>query len=298
MRAAVEEYLDDLRAQGRSVETVKQYRWHLGQWLLWCGENGVTGWPDLDRVGLRRWAAGVRDRWAPATARTAVVTVKGFLRWAGVEGLCAPALGEALKTPKRARRVQRTARAGEVQLLLAQCGSGAAGVRNAAMISLAFDSLLRVSEMTGLRLRDLDLERMAVIVTGKGDKQRVVRFGSGTAERLRAWLAVRPKTDSAALFVGVGGSLPGQPMTRGGVRCILGKLAGRAGVAHLSPHALRRGGAVAMIEAGAPSRIVQMHGGWDDLSMVDWYTQAADVSKVFDEYSPVNGCQKPLDLVP
>lgn len=293
MRAAVDEYLDDLRAQGRSVETVKQYRWHLGQWLLWCEGQGVIGWAGVDRALLRRWAAGVRDRWAAATARTAVVTVKGFLRWAGSEGLCSSTLGEALKTPKRARRVQRTAGSGEVGVLLAQCGNDAAGLRNAAMISLMFDSLLRVSELCGLRLRDVDLQRMAVIVTGKGNKQRVVRFGAATAERLQLWLAARPKTDSQAFFVGVGGLSPGGPMTRGGVRCTLGKLAGRAGVPHLSPHALRRGGAVAMIEAGAPSRVVQMHGGWDDLSMVDWYTQAADVSKVFDAFSPANGCHKP-----
>lgn len=288
----IEEYLDDLRAQGRSVETVKQYRWHLGQWLTWCQEAGVRDWAGLDRACLRRWAASVQDRWAPATARTAVVTVKGFLRWAGSEGLCNPALGDVLRTPKRARRVQRTAGSAEVGVLLAQCGSDPVGLRNAAMISLMFDSLLRVSELCGLRLSDVDLERMAVMVTGKGNRQRVVRFGAATAERLRLWLAVRPKTDSGAFFVGLGGLQPGQAMTRGGVRCILGKIAGRAGVPHLSPHALRRGGAVAMIEAGAPSRVVQMHGGWDDLSMVDWYTQAADVSKVFDAFSPANGCHK------
>jgi len=49
---------------------------------------------------------------------------------------------------------------------------------------------------------------------------------------------------------------------------------------------------VAMIEAGAPSRVVQLHGGWDDLSMVDWYTQSTNVSKVFDAFSPGNGCAK------
>jgi len=292
MQAAIEEYLDDLRASGRSVETVKQYRWHLARWWAWCVGQGVTGWPGVDRALLRRWAASIRDQWAAATVRIAVVTVKGFLRWAGAEGLCAPALGGALKTPKRARRVQRSASSGEVRLLLAQCGAEGAGLRNAAMISLLYDSLLRVSELTGLRLRDLDLERMAVVVMGKGDKQRVVRFGSATAERLRLWLAVRPAGVCERLFVGVGGVSPGGPMTAGGVRCILGKLAARAGVAHLSPHALRRGGAVAMIEAGAPSRVVQLHGGWDDLSMVDWYTQSTNVSKVFDAFSPGNGCAK------
>lgn len=293
MQAAIDEYLDDLRAQGRSVETVKQYRWHLGRWLSWLAAQGVTDWAGIDRGVLRRWAAGIRDQWAAATARTAVVTVKGFLKWAAGEGLCSASLGDALRTPKRNKRVQRTAGLSEVGLLLAQCGNDAVGRRNAAMISLLFDSLLRVSELTGLELRDVDLARLAVVVTGKGDKQRVVRFGEATAERLRAWLAVRPSTSSQALFVGVGGLSPGGPMTRGGVRCILGKLASRAGVSHLSPHALRRGGAVAMIEAGAPSRVVQIHGGWDDLSMVDWYTQAANVSKVFDAFSPGNGCSKP-----
>lgn len=291
MQQSIEEYLNDVRAQGRSVETVKQYRWHLSQWYAWNLEQGVTGWPD--RAGLRRWAAAIRDRWASATARTAVVTVKGFLRWSAHEGLCAAALADVLKTPKRSRRVQRVASTDEVSVLLRGCGGDAIGVRNAAMISLAFDSLLRVSELCGLRLCDVDLDRMAVMVTGKGDKQRVVRFGADTSGRLRAWLALRPATDSQALFVGVGGLTPGEGMTRGGVRAVFGKLASRAGVAHLSPHALRRGGAVAMIEAGAPSRVVQMHGGWDDLSMVEWYTQQVDAGRVFDRYSPSNGCVNP-----
>jgi integrase/recombinase XerC/integrase/recombinase XerD len=290
VQAAIEEYLDDLRAQGRSVETCKQYRWHLGQWSAWCQQQDLDGWPD--RAVLRRWAAGIRDRWSPATARTAVVTVKGFLRWAGAEGMCAADLGEVLKTPKKHKRVQRSAKVDEVTALLAQCGDNPAGVRNAAMISLTFDSLLRVSELCGLRLRDLDLERMAVVVMGKGGKQEIVRFGEETARRLRLWLAVRKEwAKSDALFVGVGGSSPGATMTRGGVRCILGKLADRAGVPALSPHALRRGGAVAMIEAGAPSRVVQFHGRWDDLSMVEWYTQQVDAAKVFDRYSPVNGAK-------
>jgi integrase/recombinase XerC/integrase/recombinase XerD len=294
VEAGIEEYLNDLRGQGRSVETIKQYRWHLGQWRIWLQGQGVRDWSGLDRAVLRRWAAEIRDRWASATARTAVVTVKGYLRWSSEEGYCATELVEVLKTPKRSRRVQRTASTDEVMVLLTQCGGDPVGVRNAAMISLAFDSLLRVSELCHLRLRDLDMERMAVAVMGKGDKQRLVRFGAETAERLQTWLAVRRTWARCdALFVGIGGTLPGQAMTRGGVRCIIGKLAARSGVTHLSPHALRRGGAVAMIEAGAPSRVVQFHGGWDDLSMLEWYTQQVDASKVFDRYSPVNGMSKP-----
>lgn len=287
---AVAEYLDDLRAQGRSSETVKQYRWHLGQWWTWCQEHGVTALSALDRATLRKWAASVQDRWAPATARTAVVTVKGFLRWAGEEGLCSAKLGEALKTPRRSRRVQRAARLHEVALLLAQCGDDPVGLRNAAIISLSFDSLLRVSELCKLRLGDVDLQRLAVVVQGKGGKQRVVRFGVDTRDRLAAWLAVRARYAFCdALFVGVGGNTPGQGMTRGGVRCTISRLAVKAGVPHLSPHALRRGGAVAMIEAGAPSRLVQIHGGWDDIAMVEWYTQQVDAAKSFDRWSPTNG---------
>lgn len=285
----IEEYLDDLRAQGRSVETVKQYRWHLGQWLTWCQEAGVRDWAGLDRACLRRWAASVQGRWSSSTARTAVVTVKGYLRWAAAEGRCGKELGETLKTPKK-KKIQRTARSDEVAALLSQCGEDPVGVRNAAMISLMFDSLLRVSELCALRLRDLDLERLAVTVTGKGGKQEIVRYGEGTADRLRLWLALRSGLARCdRVFVGVGGSSPGQAMTRGGVGCILGKLSARAGVTPISPHALRRGGAVAMIEAGAPSRVVQFHGRWDDLSMVEWYTQQVNAAKIFDQYSPGNG---------
>lgn len=284
----IEEYLDSLRAAGRSAETCKQYRWQLLRWRAWCANAGVTRLEDLTKAALRRWAASLRDHWQPATCRVAVISIKGYLRWCSEEGTAPAELAEALKTPKRPRRQQRTITTAEFAALLAACGTDPVGLRNRALLLLAFDSLLRAGELCRLDVNDIDLQRRAVLVLGKGDRQEIVRFGAETSDALQAWLAVRPGPSPGPLFVALGGLHPSRRLTRDGLRAILRKLALRAAVPPCSPHALRRGGAVALIEGGAPSRFVQMHARWDDLSMLELYTQRLDASAMYDRFSAVD----------
>ena len=287
MQTTIAEYLDALRAMGRSAETCSQYRWQLAKWSAWCVAANAPTLADLTKALLRRWAANLRDRYAPATCRIAVVAVKGFLRWCAEEELCPASLAACLKTPTRPKRQQRTATLAEVRRLLAVCGTDLAGVRNRALVSLAFDSLLRSGEICRLNVADINLDQHTAKVLGKGDKQEIVRFGAETKTALAAWLAIRPAA-STSLFVAVGGTHPGRRLTRDGLRVILRKLADQAGVAPLSPHALRRGGAVALLENGAPSRLVQIHGRWDDLAMVEIYTQKLEAARLFDRYAALD----------
>lgn len=290
----IEEYLLAGRANGWSKSTVGQYRWQLNRWWSWCNAAGVTNLDQLTAKHLRTWAASIRDTWSAATCRIAVVSLKGFLRWAADEENIPRSLVAVLKTPKRTKRAQRVATSQEIDLLLATCPESPAGIRNLAIISLSFDSLLRVTEVCRLHVRDLNLISQAITVWGKGNKVEVVRFGDQTATYLTNWLQIHPDTTiSNYLFISVGGLTPGAPMTAGGVRLMMKKLAARAGIPHLSPHSLRRGGAVAMIEAGAPSRLVQFHGRWDTLEMLELYTQQVNASKVFGKYSPIDQMHKP-----
>lgn len=300
LQVVVDEFLTAGRAGGWSSSTVDQYRWHLTRWVAWMAARGVVDVDQVTAALLRQYGAEQADGYAPATRRVAAIAVRSLLRWCVDEELLSDAkLAEKIKIPRAPRLAQRTMRTGEVDALLAACDApvqrgltGAQGeatrLRNAAMISLMFDAFLRAHELCGLRLEHLDLAGLRVTVNGKGGKREFIRFGPETAERLRAWLAVR--CDYArcdALFVGITGNTPGMGLTTPGLRGIMRALGKRAGVEGVSPHAFRRGAAVAALEAGAPSRWVQAQGRWEDLRMVDLYSQRLETDRAFDRWSPV-----------
>ncbi len=301
MREAIREWLLAGRASGWSIATCNQYRWHLDRCQTWLADHGAHHLADLTSVLLREYAASLADAYAPATRRVAAIALRSFLRWCAEEG-CLPnsaALLRAIRVPRVPQQAQRTMTSQEVSLLLAACEepapnglsdvqARAVSLRNAAIIALLFDALLRSHELCRLQVSDVDMVRQRVLVRGKGGKRSWVRFGEDTAGRLLPWLAVRPGfAASPILFCGIGGNTPGGPLTTNGLRAILRRLGRRAGVDHVSPHAFRRGGAVAQLEAGAPSRLVQLHGRWDNLEMVEVYTRQIEADRLFDAYSPM-----------
>jgi site-specific recombinase XerD len=298
LATAIEEFLLDGQAAGWSAGTVKIYRWHLARWIAWLAERQVTAADGLTRLLLRQWSASLADTWAPSTRKGAVTAVRAFVTWLQTETGLDGNLVKALKTPTVPVQVQRTLTATEVQALLAACEQPAEHgvtqetarqvcVRNAAIVALLYDSMLRAAECCALRITDLDLARgTATVRRGKGGAGRVAPFGSDTARLLRAWLEVRP-AGGEALFVALGGSQPGAALTPRGLRMILKRLGERAGVAGVSPHTFRRGGVVACTLNGAPDRLVMAWAGWSDIRMVGVYTRALDTgSAALDAYTP------------
>lgn len=300
LQKAIDEFLTDGRAGGWSASTVSQYRWHLQRWLAWLALHQVHELSEITTALLRQFGAEQADGYAPATRRVSAITLRSFLRWCFDEGLLADKkLWERIKIPAVARRAQRTMRVEEIAALLAVCDAPAPGgvapeqgeatkLRNAAIICLMLDSFLRAHELCNLRREHVDIDSMRTLVSGKGGKREFIRFSTATAVRLRAWLEVREDYARCdALFVGIAGNTPGQPLTPSGLRVILRRLGERAGIDGVSPHAFRRGAAVAALEAGAPSRWVQLQGRWDDLRLVDVYSQRLETERMFDRYSPV-----------
>lgn len=301
LEEACGQFLLSGRAGGWSEATEAQYRWQLQRWRSVMADKGIVDVDQVTASALREFGAGLAGRFALSTRRTAAISLRGFLKWCQSEELLeiGDKLAKGVKAPKVPRQAQRTVSSAEVEQLfdacvepvkngLSQAAADAARLRNAAIISLLFDSLLRSHELCRLVTADLDLDRQRVLVRGKGGKKSWVRYGADTAERLRAWLAVRQTVaKSDLLFVGCGGSTPGKGLTPNGLRAILKRIGKRAGVEDLTTHAFRRGGAVAQLEAGAPSRLVQMHGRWDDIRMIEVYTQQLEADSLFDRYSPI-----------
>lgn len=283
---AVEEFLTACVAVGRSSATVAAYEWHLWRAVAWLQAAGVVSLAEVDRGALRRWAASNRDGWSAATCRQAVCAGRSWLRWCGEEYGVGGDLVSALAVPRVARRVQRTLSMEEVVLLLAACDDGLVGLRNEALVSVLVDVGLRAAEVCRLAVDGvhLDVGRLDVIV--KGGSRSSGWFGMVTGQRLRRWLEVRPAgRGTSAVFVGIGGRTPGQPLTAAGLRCVLRRLGDAAGVPGVSPHAFRRAFACLMTEAGAPSRVVQVAGRWSNIEMVERYTRGMETGRLVRRYS-------------
>lgn len=298
---SVLEFLTAGRANGWSDATVKQYTWHLAQL---CARLPTVDPAALTRHMLRTWSADLRNDWEPATCRVAIIAARSWLRFCFAEGMMPADLSSSLKIPRTPARVQRTVQPDEVTALLTTAAqiptagltpdqAHATAARNAALVVLMYDTILRAAEVCRLDLAHVDLGRQHLTAHGKGDKQAVVSFGPETTQHLQAWLNWRPTvaTDPAALFVAVTGTRPGQRLTSNGLRVILRKLAARAGIPHLSPHAFRRGGAVQAIRNGAPSRVLQMHGRWEKLDMIETYTRQINAEQEMSKYRPMSGIQ-------
>jgi site-specific recombinase XerD len=303
---AINEFLLHGQQVGWSPGTVTSYRWHLGRFSAWLVAEDVLQVSDLSRSHVRAWGASIRETWAPATCKGAVSAVRSFLRWLRDEGIIELDLVGALKVPRVPERVQRTMTADEVGRLLAACetpvehglslaDATVVALRNAALVALLYDSMLRASELCRLELDDIDLNAGRLVVrAGKGGKDRVAVFGPQTVEILRAWLAVRrSRSGEPAVFLSVGGSTPGNRLTSRGLRVIVKNLGERAGIADVSPHAFRRGSAAQLTLSQVPSRIVQLLGGWSKISMVELYTrwltvQSDEVQGIYNGHSPVS----------
>lgn len=301
LEEAIRQFLLSGKAGGWAETTEAQYRWQLERWRLAMAEKGINQVDQITSAAVREFGAGLAGHYALATRRVAAISLRSFVKWCDTEGLLADGekLMKAIKAPRVPQQAQRTISSAEIERLFDACeepvkcglsdaAAEAARLRNVAIMSLLFDSLLRSHELCRLVIGDLDLEKQRVLVRGKGGRKEWVRYGADTAERLRSWLAVRDTVaKSDLLFVGVGGVTPGKGLTPNGLRAILKRIGKRAGVEDLTTHAFRRGGAVAQLEAGAPSRVVQMHGRWQTIGMVETYSQQLNAEAMFDRYSPI-----------
>ena len=285
----VNDYLVAIRQAGKSDATLRQYGWHLKKMSVWLIEQDIKDLPQVDKKVLRRWGAGLRDKWAPATQKQAVCAARSFFGWCWEEELIKSDPGRSLKVPQVKKRIQRTLTAEDVQMLIAVCGSDLLGLRNVAIVSLLTDSGLRAEELCNLGIGDLDLPQGILDVISKGGHEDQGSFGDATARRLEAWLEVRPSTPGVGeVFVSIGGLTPGNKLTTRGLRIIVRRLGEKAGIEGVSPHAFRRAFACLATEAGAPSRVLRDMGRWSDIRMVEVYTQALNTRGLFRQYSPIS----------
>ncbi|MEU6642299.1 tyrosine-type recombinase/integrase [Saccharomonospora sp. NPDC046836] len=242
------------------------------------GKDG--GLEDLDVGVLRAWLAGQRSvgRSRTTLARRAAAA-RTFTAWAFRRGELATDPGARLVAPRPHRKlpgVLRTEQAGE---LMRAAGSGAAeedpvALRDHAMLELLYASGIRVSELCGLDLDDIEFDRRVVRVLGKGNKERMVPFGQPAERALRRWIETgRPSlvsgSSGAATFLGARGGRIDPRTVR---RVVHQAVEAVPGAADMGPHGLRHSAATHLLEGGADLRSVQELLGHATLATTQLYT--------------------------
>lgn len=283
---AIRSYLSHCQVEkGLAANTLASYERDLAR-LASHGPGDPT--PASMRAYLDSlYAAGLSGR----TIARHLTTLRCFFRFLVAEGrleadpvetIVSPRVGRALPKPLNRKKIAAVSEAPEE--------GSPRGLRDRAMIELAYASGLRVSELCAVRTADLDLERGLIRVSGKGGKQRLVPVGTAAlraaAEYLRGGRgAILKGRSSPYLFV----TSRGGAMTRQGFWKLLRAYGVRAGGAEgLSPHKLRHSFATHLLEGGADLRSVQTMLGHADISTTQIYTQVAEsrLRKTIEEFHP------------
>ena len=279
MRSAVDAFARHLASErGRSTHTVRAYVADVVSLLDHAGRMGCAGPDDLDLGVLRSWLARLRTTGAARSslARRAAAA-RTFTAWAHRDGLLDRDAGAQLASPKARRELPGVLRDDQAATLVTTpAGDDPLPLRDRLVLELLYATGIRVSELCGLDIDDVDRSRLLVRVLGKGAKERSVPYGQPAEESLDAWLRRgRPVLATArsgpALLLGArGGRL--QPTTARGV---VSRYAQAAGLPHVSPHGLRHSAATHLLEGGADLRSVQELLGHAALSSTQIYTHVS-----------------------
>jgi integrase/recombinase XerD len=266
--------------KGLSVNTVAAYQRDLAKFLGFAQKRKLT-LEKVSRDDLVDFLAGLyRGNLESRTVARQLVTLRNFFRFAQIQELIATDPSLNLESPKIRRTLPGYLRLEEVERLLQQPDAKTSiGLRDLAMLEVLYSTGLRVSELIGLRVTDLDSKVGCIRCIGKGDKERIVPAGRKALGMVEKYLRdARPKllgrgAPSQALFVNRrGGSL-----SRVGVWKILSAYGGRAGLrVALTPHMLRHSFATHLLERGADLRSVQLMLGHADISTTQIYTHVVE----------------------
>lgn len=275
MNAAIDAFLEYLVSERSAPEnTLAAYENDLRVFGVWLDEHGLA-FTALTAAHLLQFTSFCKQTGLTATSvNRRLSAIRQFYRFLLAEEIVSSDPTRDLLRPKRGAYLPEVLGAAEVErLLAAPDGATPLGKRDQAMLELLYATGLRVSELVGLKLQNLNLHVGYLITRGKGGKERLVPMGESALARVKDYLAQgRPQLVGAAtdcLFC----SNRGQAMTRQNFWHIIKRYALAAGIAKpISPHTLRHSFATHLLLGGADLRSVQMMLGHADISTTQIYT--------------------------
>ena len=268
--------------KNRSLNTVRTYRTDLELFLQFATNQGIKNLKELDLNIFRLWLADQKDKGSSnSTISRRSSTARVFSTWAFQKGLIQTDPAIRLVSPKVNKTLPNILGQKQANALMQTASdledeenSVAIRMRDHAILEILYSSGIRVGELVGLDLKDLDFSRCTMRVIGKGNKERVVPFGQPAKDALRTYIdesrseLINEKSGNA-LFIGARGKRLDTRQVR---RIVSNAIMRVQGAPAISPHDLRHSAATHMLEGGADLRIVQELLGHSSLATTQKYT--------------------------
>lgn len=279
MKGHIDAFFEYLATEkGASPHTIAAYRndlTHLLEFLT--GQERITDWRQVTLPVLTRFVLWLMEKgYTTATLARRVAAVKSFLQFLVREGVIEASPAAELGSPKPGRRLPKALTVEEVERLLGAVGGGqtAEALRDRALLEVLYASGMRVSEVVGLNLQDLNLREGVVRCRGKGNRERVIPLHPTAVQALQAYLErgrprLAPDLRQQAVFV----NHQGERLTRQGLWLIVKGYARKAGLPpSVTPHVLRHSFATHLLQGGASLRHVQELLGHANIATTQIYT--------------------------
>lgn len=269
--------------RARSGHTLRAYLSDLRSLLAYAASEGITDLPDLELGTFRRWLGEQSQAgMSRSTLARRSATARSFTTWAMREELIEADPTLRLRAPKAEKSLPGVLQSGQLQRLLISLEEAASDgaplpVRNRAMVELLYATGVRVGELAGLDIDDLNPDRRTLRVIGKGNKERTVPYGVPAALAVDDWLrrgrpVLANDRSGPALFLGSRGSRVDQRQVRAVVKDLFEALGDTSAT---GPHALRHSAATHLLDGGADLRAVQEILGHSSLATTQIYTHVS-----------------------
>jgi integrase/recombinase XerC len=286
----LQRFLQHLATERRnSPHTSSNYARDLQRFSNWCASQRIDDWTQIDTQHIRSFAASEHRRGqAPRSIQRRLSAVRSFFNFLIREGVRKTNPAIDVQAPKAPRRLPKTLDVDQMSRVLDAQVEQSLDIRDKAIVELLYSSGLRLAELVGLDLVDLDLNDRTVRVLGKGRKERIVPVGRQALEALQQWLRERSRfaaADERAVFIGQGGRRLGPRNVQTRVR----RWAKIQGVsARLHPHLFRHSFASHLLESSHDLRGVQELLGHANLSTTQIYTHLdfQHLAKIYDAAHP------------
>jgi integrase/recombinase XerC len=288
---AVADFIRHLGERNASPHTIKAYSQDL---LLFSAYAGSRGWKQIDHITVRGFLSQLYDQGLskPSVARS-LAAVRSLFRWLAREGMVEQNPAKLVATPKLPKKLPRVPTIEEMNSVIdgEMPEVAAFPERDRLMLELLYGCGIRNSELTGINLDDIRLSAEAILIRGKGKKERYVPFGDSVKNALAAYLPERQKVlasgrrPSNALLI----NRRGGRLTTRSVGRIIKKIAVAKGLSpDVHPHTLRHAFGTHMLEEGADLRAIQELLGHERLATTQRYTQLSmkHVLQVYDQTHP------------
>jgi len=288
---SIDQFLSTLRQRNASVHTIKAYTQDLNNFAVYIGSRN---WRKIDHLTIRGFLSVLYEKDLDKTSvARALAAVRSFYRWLAQEGLVEQNPAALVSTPKLPKKLPRVPTIEEMNTVLDGQMPEIASFpeRDRMMFELLYGCGIRNSELVGINLDDIRLSSEAILIRGKGKKERYVPFGDSVKAALAGYLPVRQqllaerRQYTAALLI----NQRGGRLTTRSVGRIIKKIAVAKGLSpDVHPHTLRHAFGTHMLEEGADLRSIQEMLGHERLSTTQRYTQLSmkHVLEVYDQTHP------------